>query len=380
MACILKAPTTKSKGILIFTTPERDNLILKDHVLQENIIKLKDRWIIGLHHNWHDYNFDYNSLFDFSMAGEGDLIERNGKKYQLVDMDACNFVPNYFKSNCGEKFWDVLYIARAVNFKKIPEFLRCVRELYDRKHSLRILFICPIPPYDKENEKTTFYNIRKVYDKLFSEEEKDLFTLLTIDYRYPFPFDLETLAFFYRSSKVFVHFADDEKRCRVTAYAWASGLPVVGMSCVGSLLPKKMRTEPYFYQVDSYANFPSTIMHCLKTINKRQKLSNIQTERLFKDRYTLLKIDKKMRRIFKNMGLFYDEKNMYVHNLGLRLGRHHELGSGPNTVNMKVTTFVEYLLKNQANIAEIIKDSEDPESVIFFGSTKKNFLRSVLSL
>lgn len=379
MACILKAPTTKSKGILIFTTQERDNLILKDFLLQENIIKLKDKWVIGLHHNWHDYNFDYNPLFDFSMAGQGDLIERNKRKYKLVDMDACNFVPDFFKSNHGEKFWDILYVARAVNFKKIPEFFKCVRELYNHKHNFRILFICPIPPYDKENEKTTFYNIRKVYDKLFSEEEKDLFTLLTIDYRYPFPLDLETLAFFYRSSKIFVHFADDEKRCRVAAYAWASGLPVIGMSCIGSLLPEKMRLEPYFYQVDSYSHFPSKIIFCLKQIKTQQKKSNIQTEKLFKDQYTLLTLEKKIRRIFKSMGLFYCEKNMYEHDLGLRLGRHHELGSGQNTVNMKMTTFIEFLLKNQANIAEIIGDSKDPESVILSHSTKRNLLRNVLS-
>ena len=36
---------------------------------------IKDRYLIGLHHNWHDWEFRYDPLFDFSMAGEGDLRE-----------------------------------------------------------------------------------------------------------------------------------------------------------------------------------------------------------------------------------------------------------------------------------------------------------------
>ena len=35
MACILKAPTSDSKGIVTFTTPKRDQFILEDSQLQE---------------------------------------------------------------------------------------------------------------------------------------------------------------------------------------------------------------------------------------------------------------------------------------------------------------------------------------------------------
>ena len=263
MACILKAHSSVSCGVLVVTTQERDHQLRNNPELRKAIEGLKDRYLIGLHHNWHDWKFKYDALFDFSMAGDGDLIEVDGKEVPRIPMDACNFVQDTFHPGKGEKFWDILYVARAVNFKRIPEFFDAIRRLYDSGKRYRVLFICPVPPYDPNEEKTVFYKIRDVYDKMFSENEKDFFTLLTIEYRYPFPFDLDTLAHFYRSSKVFVHTADDERRCRVAAYAWASGLPVVGMDCVGGLLPLEARRSPYMFECKRYADFPDQIIKAI---------------------------------------------------------------------------------------------------------------------
>jgi hypothetical protein len=160
MACILKVPSERSCGALVISTQERDHQINGDPKLRTDLESLKDRWLIGLHHNWHDLKFRYDPLYDFSMAGEGDLVEVTGKNVPLLTMDACNFVPDIFRIGATEKFWDVLYVARAVNFKRIPEFLQCIRDLYDGGHKYRVLFICPLPPYDPKEEKTVFYKIR----------------------------------------------------------------------------------------------------------------------------------------------------------------------------------------------------------------------------
>jgi glycosyltransferase involved in cell wall biosynthesis len=258
MACILRLPTKESVGVLSITTQERNQINL-DPDLRTEILNLKSRWIIGLHHNWHDYNFKYDNLFDFSFAGENDLKEINGLNFSQIKFDACNFVPQTFSGLQSEKFWDILYVARAVYFKRIPEFFSIIRKLFDKGHRLRVLFICPVPPYSRGQRKTVFYNIRKEYDRIFSEEEKSLFTLMTINYRYPFPFDLDTLAFFYKSSKIFVHTADDERRCRVAAYAWAMGMPVVCMDDVASLIPNHLRLEPVVYIPKTYDEFPNEI-------------------------------------------------------------------------------------------------------------------------
>ena len=92
MACILKIPDN-NKGVVTFTTQERDKLIFQDKSIFESVMSLKKNYVVGLHHNWHDYHFNWNPLFDFSMAGLGDLGNSN---VPLVTLDACNFIPEYF--------------------------------------------------------------------------------------------------------------------------------------------------------------------------------------------------------------------------------------------------------------------------------------------
>jgi len=363
MACILKAPSNDSKGIVVFTTQERNHLILKQRKLQYLLQSLKPKWVIGMHHNWHDFQFKYNDLFDFHMAGDGDLIEVDSKTVPLINMDACNFVPDCFRPADNEKFWDILYVARAVGFKKIPEFFQCIRKLYDDSKRYRVLFICPVPPYERKERKTVFYKVRDVYSSLFSESEQNLFNLMTIDYRYPFPLDLETLAFYYRSSKIFVHFADNERRCRVAAYAWASGIPVVGMQSVASLLPKHMQRSPYYYEVSDYDLFPDAINNALdKRGLSDEQLLNVRN--CFCALYTKAVIDQKMETFFRNNKLAYSSKDSAYHNLDIRLGRHHGLGNNPNIINTDLNDFIKYLSVNHDDVASLLNNNDDPEKTL----------------
>jgi len=363
MACLLKVPIGNDRGVLSFTTPERDLFILKDVKLKGKIQKLKDRWLIGLHHNWHDYKFTYNPLFDFHMAGEEDLKEVQGRSIPLIPMDACNFVPACFRPTEGEKFWDVLYVARAVFFKGIQEFFDTVRSLFDQGHHYRILFICPMAPYKASDKKTVFYNIQEVYDRMFSDKEKDYFTLLTLNTRYPFPFDLETLAYFYRSSKLFVHFANEERRCRVAAYAWTSEIPVVGMSCVGSLLPSDLRKEPFYYEVTRYADFPAKIIAAVKAAAP----SSADLERVrscFADRFTTVDLAKQLETLLGAPGSLPDMSRYALAHLDIRLGRHHGISEGPNNIAMSLEQWVDLAQDNPDAMAEAARTSPDPEKAI----------------
>src|SRR4051795_1647961 len=259
MACLLKAPEPSAKGVLVFTTQERDNVIGDDDELRASIESLKDRWVIGLHHNWHDHEFTRDPLFDFSMAGEGDLV---GDPVPLVTLDACNFVPPEFHPG-GEPFWDLLYVARPVFFKGLDHFLDAVRELYDRGRRDRVMCVCPMPEYDPAEEATVFYGLEDAYLERFDRAERRLFTLLTLRSDYPFPLALPTLAHLYRSSRVFAHFAPDERRCRVAGYAWASHRPVVAQASVGSLLPEADRRAPAFWEVAAPEAFPERLVESL---------------------------------------------------------------------------------------------------------------------
>jgi len=362
MACILKAPSSASCGVIVITTQERDQQVKVEPKLQKAIRDLKGRWLIGLHHNWHDWKFKHDPLFDFSMAGDGDLIEIDGKEITRIPMDACNFVSNSFHTGASEKFWDILYVARAVNFKRIPEFFDAMRQLFDRGYKYRVLFICPVPPYDPSEERTVFYKIRKVYDQMFSEIEKDLFNLLTIEYRYPFPFDLDTLAYFYRSSKVFVHTADDERRCRVAAYAWASGLPVVGMSCVGGLLPTAARSTPYFFEANRYADFPDQIIKAVSSLPSREWDQSLMRH-TFAESCTPNVLDQWLSKMAERQGHLYRLGNLSHNNLSIRLGRHHNGVAGTNSLKATLPDLVDWLNKNDKRLQPFL-DSQDPEHAI----------------
>ena len=110
----------------------------------------------------------------------------------------------------------MLNICRAVNFKGIPDFFSAIRILYNRGISARVLFLCAFEP-PGEMEETG--NLRQFFESMFTRPERQRFTFMTMDWDYPFPLDLETLAHFYASSKVFVHAAPIERRCRTAAYA-----------------------------------------------------------------------------------------------------------------------------------------------------------------
>jgi glycosyltransferase involved in cell wall biosynthesis len=374
MACILKAPSESGKGVVVFTTQERDHLIKPEPVMRDKIGELKGRWVVGLHHNWHDHQFAYDDLFDFSMAGEGDLVERSGRDFPLITLDACNFVPAVFAEQRGDRFWDVLYVARPVFFKGFPEFFTSVRQLYDAGQRLRVLCICPMPPYRKEDEATTLYDVRELYEEVFGAGERRSFTLLTLDFDYPFPLDLETLAHFYRSSKVFVHFAPGERRCRVAAYAWVTGIPVVAMESVGSLLPAELRRPPLFYEAESYHSFPDRIVEAVN--GSGGSLAAARSHFLETD--TRAELRRQLDERFPDAGLGSGD-GYALTELGTRLGRHHGLAPGPNQVPALLTSFVD-LLTDEDGVQAAVERSEDPESALAGGlATQENSVRGLRS-
>jgi hypothetical protein len=357
MACLLKTPGPSEKGVIVFTTQERDNLIVPDAGLYAAIESLKSRWLVGLHHNWHDHQFARDPLFDFSMAGEGDLI---GDPVPLVTLDACNFVPPEFRPG-GEPFWDLLYVARPVFFKGLDHFLDAVRALYDSGRRDRVLCVCPMPPYDPAEEATVFYGLEDAYLERFSRDERRLFTLLTLRYDYPFPLDLPTLAHLYRSSRAFAHFAPDERRCRVAAYAWATGLPVVGTEAVGSLLPAGLRTPPAFREVHSADGYAAQIAEALDA--PPDPAAHVAATEYFAQPNAVRGLCDQLDALFPGDGLG-DASAYSTSDLGIRLGRHHGLSSGPNRVPMSVAELVALLGSSEDEAVDALATHADPEMAL----------------
>jgi hypothetical protein len=359
VASILKAPSTRSKGVVVFTTQERDHVILPSAALAGKISSLKSRWLVGLHHNWHDWAFEYNPLFDFSMAGEGDLREVSGRDVPLVPLDACNFVPPAFARVGGERFWDVLLVGRAVGFKHLPDFLAAIRRLYDDGDRVRVLAVVAMPPYDEADAGSVFYDLRSTYEQMFTPEERETFTLLDLTFDYPFPLDLETLAFLYRSSRVFVHFAEEERRCRVAAYAWASGLPVVARPSVASLLPQSLRCEPLYFGVEKSGDFPSRILDALKA--QKAGADTSLGVSYFAPATAARRLVEALRGHLGDPALTLEE--LAADSLDIRLGRHHGISIGGNRVNQTVDELVRLLAEYERRVRAAL-GAVDPERVL----------------
>jgi hypothetical protein len=323
MASVLKIPGKKTKGIISFSTQERDKFIIGNPKIEHQIKQLKKNWLFGIHHNWHDYNFSYNSLFDFHLAGKEDLFSKKNGFFKNSDLDCCNFPPDIFsfhKNN--DKHWDILYVARPVFFKKIPEFYSIIKKLYDKKIFIRVLLIC------LETKKKFFFTdfeyeyakYKKHYYEYFSDFERKYFNLIFL--KNNSPFDIVTLSKFYNLSKVYVHTSNVERRSRTASYAFKSGMPVVCMKDVASILPKSLQKTPYLYLAKSYQEFPDLILQATNFVNSKKYVKkNLQKViNHFSYKQSSLKLIKFFEKVQKKKYSKQDLLNFYFDNLDYRLG------------------------------------------------------------
>ena len=362
MACLIKAPDAGGRGCVSFTTPERDQVINKDPQARAAVEELKKQFAIGLHHNWHDHAFAYDPLFDFSMAGDGDLIERDGRPFPRVPLDACNFAPPCFapRQHGFEPFWDVLNVSRAVFFKGVPEFFQAIRTIYDRGRFIRVLYLCPVPPPSPDG--THLHDIRQRYEAVFSPDERRFFTLMTMEWDFPYPLDLETLGFFYRASRVYVHPAPEERRCRTAAYAWASGIPVVARDNVASIVPSALRRRPFCFSFEKPDDMADAILESIDRSSDNSQWKDVAKE--FSTESSAARFDDFLRGLERQGGRAVSGQPISSTGLDIRLGRHHGIASGPNRVEPTVEALCSLLLSLPDRELQRIAGDGDPEKTI----------------
>lgn len=372
MACVIKTPTGASPGVISFTTQEEKHLRAVPSRLAR-LKELKKRYVICLHYNWHNYDLKPDDLFDIHLAGAEDLRITNGTKIHQITMDACNFVREEYHPSKNEKMWDIFFAGNAVFFKDPIRFLEAIREIYDTGARPRVLYICPIPPYDWKSRKTVIYDLRERYERMFSAEEQDFFNLLIMRDRYPRFFDRQTLAHFYKSSKIFVHTAPDERRCRVATYAWASGNPVIGRKCVGSILPENLRKRPYFYEVDEEKNdFAQQIMAALEDYKNYEHSDFTPYRKEFSVAYTVDRFAEELASYFRLRNVPYAGK-IIRKNLDHRMGLHHGFGISTNSVNQSLDDLLTVLLEApEGSLDAFAEDEYFEEALIKAPDAKTN--------
>lgn len=372
MACILKLPSIKNKGIISFTSQEQKFFINEN---DENLKKLKKKYFIGIHNNWHNYKFKVNKFYDFYLAGRGDLIEIEKKNIPQIELDAINFVPKSFKFQ-RNKHWDLLIVTRPAKFKKIFEIFNICKKIVSK--GKRILIICPFNDSVKPGEYS-FKSIIKEFNSLFSYSERQLINFIHPKYNNNFPLDIDTLSFFYRNSKVFLHLAKEERRPRVCGYAYACGLPVISFKDPASIIPENYQKQPFYYKITNYKQAQSQIFKALKYVDSKKynKKKMEKTIEYFNLEKTKKKIVNQFERIFK-INLNNDEKSFYLEKLDIRLGRHHEL---EKNLRLKFNNLI-HLLANEnintkfyPNYSDLEKELDKKNNYLLYKDSFKNKLR-----
>jgi hypothetical protein len=209
----------------------------------------------------------------------------------------------------------------------------------------RQLYICPIPTYSRSDEANVLYAVREYYEALFSPEERTRFTLLTTQFDSPNPFDRTTLSVFFKNSKVFLHCATEERRCRIAAYAWCAGLPVVAYPSVASILPTELRSAPGYFQVDDDGQYAPQLQ---KAILESAEFSATPYQQELSEIYAIPTLRAKLEKLFHDQGIPW-QGDLLTRNLDRRLGWHHNgIGGVSNGLQQPLSSFMQSLLALKA--------------------------------
>jgi hypothetical protein len=345
MACIVKKPVQGTRGLLVLTDGELRDFLEISGTLQEAFEALRANWIIAVHCNSAvRQKVRPHALIDAYIAGPGDILPAAGFTPYQIAMDCSNFCPDYFAPRADiPKFWDVLFVSRNQPFKSLDILFHTVREIFNQTPMRILAIIAHENPEGLTPEKSEPV---RLYQSMFSVQERKLFTLLTPSIDYPFSFDLPTIANFYHQSKTFLHTAPEERHPRVVGYAWAAGLCVVAPRSVAALLPEALRQPPGFFAFDNAKQAAAAVRQVVEAGVPLQPaystfhLAQFQIPR-FKD---------EIRSLYAHLAIDFADDGWFLDNLDLRLARHHVHNAGTNAARASLL-----------QLAHQLRDSFPPE-------------------
>lgn len=322
MACIIKLPG-ESKGIISFTSQERDKLIYKSPTLQRLLKESSNKWLYLLHHNWQPCQHD--DFFDASLCNHMDLTNKG----ECLDMDCCNFSPMEFMPRSSSDKWiDVLYVTRVVSFKRLNVFFDICKKLLDKNKDIKIVLIASIPEVDCDPK-----NPKQIYLEKFSREERRRFLAIFFDYDYPFSMDKYYLSNFYNSSKTFLHTSNNEYHSRVCSYALACGVPVVGYKSLVSFIGTDNLKEPLFYDVKNDSEYISQIENA---IENHKSFEHDVIKNVVCEDFSIHTFKNRLSSLFQKKGLTFVDEHFFPKNLDFRLGRHLKISLGDNSLDISI--------------------------------------------
>lgn len=337
MACIISLAEGGSLGAISMTNPEYEKY-KSNSQLKVALDRIRNHYLIGVHHNWHPVEVQLDESVDFHLLPRDQFNGSEPLTTRLIDLDACNFSPPEFNPSNDLPTWDVLVVGRSVKFKRPGLALETIKGLTQLQPNVRVLFVSPMPPRTPMSWRSVDHRLPKRYERMFSVAERDNVTLLTPRQNYPFPFTRRELAVFYRASRVFVHFAPAETRCRVAAYAWASGLPVVGTRGIGDLLPPELLIEPAFYEVRNDSYVPALVA----ALDRDGSFDSAAYRQVVSSEASVSNLVKALNQLPRSDGRMTTGR-VLAPNLDIRLGWHHGAGNDVNGPGQSLLGFLDSL-------------------------------------
>ena len=364
MATILKKFENHSKGIISFTHKEKKYIgnFISNFFLKKKFEEIKKTFFLSMHWGWFHENHKDIPYIDFHLAGKGTLSFKNKNNNYIFDLCNRNFIDKKFKVKKLNKIYDFISITRPVKFKNIDKLFKSFKKIYANKIYPRILIIFPIYSVNDFNKKDYYKNIFEDYKKIFSEEEKNYFTLMPLYSGELFPLSKEEICNYLNLSKIFVLPVEREGASRVIHEALLCGLPVItcknlkggGLDYLNdknSLLIEDFEKmdKTLLQAIDKFENFKSNELEIRKNLSAEYQIDIFKME--LKKYYE------------KNSAKWFD--NCDFLNLDRKLDS-HEKTLNPKWTNktndlkstLSLYYFLNFILKKKNNLIVII--------VIFF--------------
>ena len=227
MAHIFKKPSNGQNGIIVLSHQETGR-IENNPDLYPMVNKLLDKYFIGVHYGGFSFGAHMPQFCHFYMGRDSvtDIKQRFPGAFH-IPMASAQFTSTKFSYNPDvSKYWDIINVSRNAKIKKLDTFFQEVKKIYEAGYKYKILLVCA--SRKEETEQDHFVNIADVYYEMFTDEEREWFTLLRLSKDLEFKGLSKTqLAYLYQASKVSTLFSPQEGSPGVIPEALLTKLPVV---------------------------------------------------------------------------------------------------------------------------------------------------------
>jgi glycosyltransferase involved in cell wall biosynthesis len=316
MAHLFKKKSKDNKGIIIFTHKEWPWL-LSGH--QETLKKLKKDYFLGWHQGGQGGAIGPNPNIDFFMTT--DKIGKVPNSEFKIPYMSRNFLSEEYENLIIEdRYFDIICVNRVYKIKMTVPLLKAIRKLFDKGKKYKCLLV--LPTAENENSSSYDTNIVKLYNSMFSYEEKKYVTLVRTSKEIGFlGISSQTLNWFYNNSKCLYVGSTNEGGCKVASEGALSGCNLVYYKKTNSGIPDNVHGGNGF-PFDGYDSIDVSLEKAVENF----KL-NKESISYFEDLLSVRTVNKKLKpyfdKLYTDNGMVYDGNLINLDNLSRRLPAHY---------------------------------------------------------